>query len=119
MELGAYLAESTAGMGVLGAIVAGTNATAKNAELLRVGAISETDAVLDIGMEALKNGVATALTFGTVAAIGGELIASIGATLVIGATLKYFWDRGAEHLEITGKPPVKTAPASIKQAAKA
>jgi hypothetical protein len=103
-------------MGILGAIVAGTNATAKNVELLRQGSISETDAVLDIGEEALKNGLATALTFATVAVIGGELIASVAATLVIGASLKFLWDRSSDYVEKTVKSPVQATAASKKKA---
>ena len=114
MELGPYLAESTTGMGVIGAIVAGTNATAKNVELLRNGSISETDAALDIGEEALKNGLATALTFAVVGVIGGELIASIAATLVIGTSLKFLWDRGSDYVEKTGNSPVQASAASKK-----
>ena len=83
------LPKSIPGMGILGAIVGGTNAIAKNAELLRAGSISQTDAALDTGKEALKNGVATALTFAVVGAVTSELAVSIGVTLVLGTTLKY------------------------------
>lgn len=101
-RLGPYLAETTIGMGVLGAIVSGTNATAKNAELVRTGAVTPSEAALDVGKEALKNGVVTAATFVAVASLGGELIASVGLTLIIGTTLKYAWDRGYDALDEEG-----------------
>jgi hypothetical protein len=103
MELGPYLAESIPGMGALGAIVAGTNATARNIQRLRDGAVSESEAILDIGEEALKNGVATALTFAVVGAIGGEVLASVAATLVVGSSLKFLWDRGSDYVEAAVK----------------
>lgn len=98
-RLGPYLAETTVGMGVLGAVISGTNAMARNAERVRKGAATPAEAVTDVGKEALKNGVVTAATFVAVASLGGELIASVGLTLVIGTTLKYAWDRGYEALE--------------------
>ena len=113
-QLGPYLAETTVGMGVIGAIISGTNATAKNVERLRKGSVSQTEAVLDVSNEALKNGVATAATFAVVASLGVELVAAIGFTLVIGTTLKYAWDRGHDAVEKDlkrgRKRPVKKAP---------
>lgn len=97
-RLGPYLAESTIGMGALGAIIGSTTAIAKNVEQVRKGTITESEAVKDIGKEALKNGVVTAATFVTVASFGGELILSVGLTLVIGSTLKYAWDRSYDSL---------------------
>jgi len=102
-RLGPYLAESTIGMGALGAIIGGTNAIAKNVEQVRTGKITEAEAVKDIGKEALKNGVVTAATFVTVASFGGELILSIGLTLVIGSTLKYAWDRSYDSINDRNK----------------
>ena len=102
-RLGPYLAESTIGMGALGAIIGGTNAVAKNVEQVRIGAITEADAVKDIGKEALKNGVVTAATFVTVASFGGELILSVGLTLIIGSTLKYAWDRSYDSINNKNK----------------
>ena len=100
-ELGPYLAETTVGMGVLGAVITGTNAMAKNAELLREGSVTSTEAAADVGKEALKNGVATAATFVAVASFGGELLVSVGLTLVIGTALKYVWDRGYDAIDET------------------
>ena len=102
-RLGPYLAESTIGMGALGAIIGGTNAIAKNVEQVRTGKITEAEAVKDIGKEALKNGVVTAATFVTVASFGGELILSVGLTLVIGSTLKYAWDRSYDSINDKNK----------------
>ena len=105
-RLGPYLAETTIGMGALGAIIGGTNAIAKNVQQVRTGAITETEAVKDIGKEALKNGVVTAATFVTVASFGGELILSVGLTLVIGSTLKYAWDRSYDSIQNSKKTNV-------------
>lgn len=102
-RLGPYLAETTIGMGALGAIIGGTNAIAKNVQQVRTGAITESEAVKDIGKEALKNGVVTAATFVTVASFGGELILSVGLTLVIGSTLKYAWDRSYDSIQNSKK----------------
>jgi hypothetical protein len=98
-RLGPYLAETTVGMGVLGAIISGTNAMARNSERVRKGLLTPADAAVDVGKEALKNGVVTAATFVAVASLGGELVASVGLTLVIGTTLKYAWDRGYDALD--------------------
>jgi hypothetical protein len=117
--LGPFLAETTAGMGVMGAIISGTNATAKNVERVRNGSASQTEAVMDVGNEALKNGLATAATFAVVASLGFELVAAVGLTLVVGTTLKYAWDRGHDAVEadlkkgkkrpVRQKRPVKKA----------
>ena len=114
-RLGPYLAETTVGMGVLGAVISGTNAMAKNAELLKKGSIDPSDAALDVGKEALKNGVVTAATFVAVASLGGELVASIGLTLVIGTTLKYAWDRGYDAIDESRKTPDRKRIARVKQ----
>ena len=53
-RLGPYLAESTIGMGALGAIIGGTNVIAKNVEQVPKGTITESEAVKDIGKEKLK-----------------------------------------------------------------
>ncbi len=87
-------------MGVLGAVISGTNAMAKNAERLRVGSTTEADAALDVGKEALKNGVVTAATFAAVATLGGELVVSVGLTLIIGTAFKYAWDRGYDAADM-------------------
>lgn len=117
-RLGPYLAETTVGMSVLGAVISGTNAMAKNAERVRKGAATPAEAATEVGKEALKNGVVTAATFVAVAGLGGELIASIGLTLVIGTTLKYAWDRGYEALEQEqSNAGRKRLPAAKKRAA--
>ena len=97
-------------MGAFGAVIGGTNAITKNAEQLRLGKISEADAVRDVGKEALKNGMVTAATFVTVPSLGGELFLSVGLTLIIGSTLKYTWDRGYDnlHKDINKKVLIKT-----------
>jgi len=103
-------------MGILGATVGGTNAIAKNAERLRLESVSEAGAAIDVGREALKNGVATALTFAVVGSIGGELIVSVGATLIIYWTLKYLWDRCAESVEASANTPQRRVAAPGRRA---
>ncbi len=105
-QLGPHLAESTIGMGVLGGLISGTNAVARNAERVRIGSATREEAAIDVGKEVLKNGVATAATFVAVASFGGELLVSVGLTLVIGTTLKYIWDRGYDAVDetLTSKP---------------
>lgn len=56
---------------------------------MRIAVISPTDASLDVGKEALKNGIVTATTLVVVANLGGELVVSVGLTLMIGTTIKY------------------------------
>lgn len=97
--LGPYLAETAVGMGVMGAMISGTNAAAKNVERVRTGSISETGALIDLGNEVVKNGVATAATFAVVASLGVEIVAAVGVTLIVGTTLKYAWDRGRDAVE--------------------
>lgn len=105
-RLGPHLAESTVGMGILGAIISGTNAIAKNAERVRTGVVTPTDASLDVDKEALKNGIVTATPFVVVASLGGELVVSVGLTLIIETTLKYAWDRGYDALEEERRRPI-------------
>lgn len=107
MQLGPFLAESVPGMGILGGIVGTTNAIAKNVERVSRKTVSGKDALLDIGQEGFKNGLATALTFAAVGSIGGELIVSVGATLIIGSTLKYLWDRGFEQAAAPARAPTR------------
>jgi hypothetical protein len=47
----------------------------------------------------------TAATFVTVASFGGELILSVGLTLVIGSILKYAWDRSYNSINDKNKIP--------------
>jgi len=98
-RLGPYLAKSTIGMGCPWRYNWRNECDSKNVEQVRTGKITEAEAVKDIGKEALKNGVVTAATFVTVASFGGELILSIGLTLVIGSTLKYAWDRSYDFIK--------------------
>lgn len=114
-RLGPYLAESTVGMGVLGAIISGTNAIAKNAERVRTGVVTPTDASLDVGKEALKNGIVTSTTFVVVASLGGELVVSVGLTLMMGTTLKYAWDRSYDALEEERRRPINRRVMSKKR----
>lgn len=106
-RLGPYLAQSPIGMGALGAIVSGSSAAAKNAELLRKGTVSQSEALLDVSNEALKSAVVSAATSVIVLSVGGELALSLGLTLLIGTTGKYFWNRGketaSEKIKLRGK----------------
>jgi hypothetical protein len=57
--------------GSLGAIVSGSSAAAKNAELLRKGTVSQSEALLDVSNEALKSAVVSAATSVIVLSVGG------------------------------------------------
>lgn len=94
-----YLAKSVPGVGILGAIVGGAAAMAKNAHLLRDGKISGRDAAIDTGKETVGAGLATAFSAVVVGAVGGGLAVSLGVAVVAGIAGKYVWDRGVEYVE--------------------
>jgi hypothetical protein len=102
IRLGPLLAETPLGMGVLGAVVSGSNAAAKNAHLLRKGSTRHLDAARDVGNEALKGVVVTTAGAAVITSFGGGLLTSLGATLVIGTLGKYAWDRGCQSVADRG-----------------
>lgn len=99
MNLVANLAQSTSGIGILGAIVGGSAAAAKNFKDNKDGIISTKEALIDTSKEAAGAGVATAVSAVAVGVIGGGLILSIGTAVVVAAGSKYAWDRGLEKVE--------------------
>ncbi|CAA7622599.1 magnetosome protein MamC [Magnetospirillum sp. SS-4] len=98
-HLAPYLAKSVPGIGVLGALVGGAAALAKNARLLKEKRITNTEAAIDTGKETIGAGLATALSAVAATAVGGGLAVSLGTALVAGVAAKYAWDRGVELVE--------------------
>ncbi len=99
MNLAAYLAQSTAGIGVFGALVGGTGAAAKNIKDSRDGLITPTEAVIDTTKETAGAGVATMASAVAVGAVGGGLALSLGVAVVAGTGAKFFWDRAMEQID--------------------
>jgi len=99
MNLIATLAQSTSGIGVIGAIVGGSAAAAKNYKDNQDGLVSTKDAVIDTSKEAAGAGVATAVSAIAAGAVGGGLLLSIGTAVIAAAGAKYAWDRGMEQVE--------------------
>ncbi len=116
MKLAAYLAESAGGVGVLGAIVGGAGALAKNYKSNMDGEISTQDAIYDTAKEATGAGVATWISALAVGAVGGGLFVSITTAVIAAAGVKYAWDLGAGQVEETlginkeEKPVTPSAP---------
>ena len=79
-----YLASSVAGVGVLGAIIGGAAAAAKNIQLLRGGKTSQWHAIVDTGRETAGAGVATAFSAAAVDTVGAGLMMSVGVAVVAG-----------------------------------
>ncbi|RAU20223.1 magnetic particle protein [Paramagnetospirillum kuznetsovii] len=109
-QLAPYLAASVPGVGVLGAIIGGAAAAAKNLELLKTGRISQREAGIDTAKETVGAGVATAFSAAAVGFVGAGLFTSIGVAVIAGIAGKYAWDRCIDFGE--GKPPSSTSPAS-------
>ncbi|OSM08655.1 magnetosome protein MamC [Magnetofaba australis] len=98
-NLAQFLTTSASGTGVLGAVVGGSAAIAKNIHLYNKGLVSPEEAAIDSGKEAAGAGVATAVSAVAAGAVGGGLVVSLGTALVAAVAGKYAWDRGAEYLE--------------------
>ncbi len=99
MNLVAYLAQSTSGIGVFGAVVGGAGAAAKNYKDQQDGLISTKDAVINTSKEAAGAGVATAVSAVAAGAIGSGLVLTLGTAVVVAAGAKYAWDRGMEAVD--------------------
>ncbi|MBF0219208.1 MAG: magnetosome protein MamC [Gammaproteobacteria bacterium] len=99
MNLIGYLAQSSSGIGVLGAIIGGSAAAAKNYRDHSDGLISTSDAVYDTSKEAAGAGVATVISAAAVGVIGGGLAISIGTALVTAGVAKYAWDRAMVEVD--------------------
>ena len=98
-QLAPYLAKSVPGIGLLGGIVGGAAALAKNARLLKDKQITGTEAAIDTGKEAAGAGLATAFSAVAATAVGGGLVVSLGTALIAGVAAKYAWDLGVEFVE--------------------
>jgi hypothetical protein len=99
MNLAAYLAQTTSGIGIFGAIVGGAAAAAKNYKDNQDGLVSTKDAVIDTSKEAAGAGVATAVSAVAAGTVGSSLILTVGTALVVAAGTKYAWDRGMEVVD--------------------
>ncbi|MBL6992126.1 MAG: magnetosome protein MamC [Bacteriovoracaceae bacterium] len=95
-NLAVFLAESAFGVGVLGGVVGGSAAVAKNTKLHQKGEIKTEEAIRDSAEEALGAGVATAFSAVTAGAVGGGLMVSLVTAFAAAACGKYAWDRGVE-----------------------
>ncbi|MBF0268817.1 MAG: magnetosome protein MamC [Alphaproteobacteria bacterium] len=98
-HLAPYLAKSLPGVGVLGGIVGGAAALAKNLHLLQAGKVSSKEAAIDTGKETVGAGLATALSAAVAGAVGGGLVVSLGVAVAAGIAGKYAWDRAVEYTE--------------------
>ncbi len=98
-QLAPYLAKSVPGVGVLGGIVGGAAALAKNARLLHENRITKTEAAIDTGKETVGAGLATAFSAVAAGAVGGGLAVSLGTALIAGVAAKYLWDVGMQVVE--------------------
>jgi len=99
MNLAQYLAQSVSGVGVLGAIVGGAAAAAKNYKDHKDGLVTPTEAFYDTTKEAAGAGIATAVSAVAVGIVGGGLAISIGTALVVASGAKYAWDRTMEEVD--------------------
>ena len=99
MNLAHYLAQSASGVGVLGAIVGGSAAAAKNYKDNKDGLITTKEAVYDTTKEAAGAGIATAISAVAVGVVGGGLMLSIGTAFAVAAGTKYAWDRTMEEVD--------------------
>jgi len=98
-NLAMYLAQSAAGVGVLGSIVGGSAAAAKNIKDHRKGNVSTNEALYDTGKEGMGAGVATAISALSVGVVGGGLAVSLGTAFVAAVGAKFVWDRAVERVE--------------------
>ncbi|MBF0359162.1 MAG: magnetosome protein MamC [Magnetococcales bacterium] len=98
-NLAMFLAKSVGGVGVLGGIVGGSAALAKNIKKKREGTISNREIAVDTGKEAVGAGVATAFSAFSAGLVGGGLAVSLGTAFVAAAAGKFAWDYGVDFIE--------------------
>jgi hypothetical protein len=99
-NLAMVLAKSVGGVGVLGGVVGGSAALAKNIKKKRDGEeISNRDMAIDTGKETVGAGVATAFSAFSAGVVGGGLVVSLGTAFVAAAAGKFAWDYGVEFVE--------------------
>ena len=100
LHLAPLLFRSVPGGGVLGGIVGGSAAVAKNLKARKDGAhISNAEIAQDAAKEAAGAGAATAFSVYVVGIVGGGLVISLGTAFAAAVAGKYFWDLGMERLE--------------------
>ncbi|MBF0176339.1 MAG: magnetosome protein MamC [Magnetococcales bacterium] len=98
-NLAVYLAQSVGGVGVLGGVVGGAGALAKNIQRKEKCEIDNREMLADTGKEAVGAGIATAFSAFSAGVVGGGLVVSLGTAFIAGAVGKYACDRGMEYLE--------------------
>jgi hypothetical protein len=98
-NLAMFLAKSIGGVGVLGGVVGGSAALAKNIKKKREGTISNREIAIDTGKEAVGAGVATAFSAFSAGVVGGGLAISLGTAFVTAAAGKFAWDYGVDFVE--------------------
>ncbi|MGN7611820.1 magnetosome protein MamC [Magnetococcales bacterium HHB-1] len=111
-NLALFLSQSVSGVGVLGGVVGGSAALAKNVRKRKKKEISRVDAAYDVSKEAVGAGVATAFSAFTAGVVGGGLVISLGTAFAAATAGKYAWDRGMEKLEKKRSPRKKQPPPS-------
>ena len=100
LPLAPLLAQGVPGIGVLGGIVGGSAALAKNLKAKKDGEdISNSDIAKDTAKEAAGTGAATAFSVYVVGIVGGGLVISLGTAFAAAVAGKYAWDRVMERLE--------------------
>ncbi|MBF0189220.1 MAG: magnetosome protein MamC [Magnetococcales bacterium] len=98
-NLAMFLSKSAPGVGVLGAVVGGSAALAKNLKAKSEGEITTREVVVDTSKETAGAGVATAFSAYVTGVVGASLIPSLGTAFVTAVVGKYAWDRGVELVE--------------------
>lgn len=98
-NLAMFLARSVGGVGVLGGVVGGSAALAKNIRKKNAGEITNQELAIDTGKEAVGAGVATAFSAFVAGLVGGGLVVSLGTAFAAAAAGKYAWDYGIELAE--------------------
>lgn len=98
-NLAVFLARSVGGVGVLGGVVGGSAALAKNIKKKNAGEITNREMAIDTGKETVGAGVATAFSAFSAGLVGGGLAISLGTAFIAAAAGKYAWDHGVEIVE--------------------
>lgn len=93
------LAHSSSSLGILGAVVGGSIATAKNYKAVQDGSIDYTDAAVDVGKETLGAGVATTMGVVATGVLGGGFVVSLVTVMAVASGTKYAWDRVVDNID--------------------
>ena len=95
-----HLARGVPGIGLLGGIVGGSAAVAKNLKARKDGEdISNSEIAKEAAKEAAGAGAATVFSAYVVGIVGGGLVISLGTAFAAAVAGKYAWDRVVENLE--------------------